>query len=348
MIRYLQDFGSTLLPALITLASALSLRANAEPYKLTLPTPKGLELDISFWEDIFQKYAPNQCVYHDTDDLTSVFTVRKVPASKRSRRIAIKRHKRAIRNALYSLARNNKATSKFASQVQDGIAPHNRHRSYYRAAAKRIRCQRGVDLSGSFERSRKYQKIVHDVLYANKLPSDIGYLPHLESGFRRKVRSHAGARGLWQFIKPVARAYGLRVSRNRDDRTNVRKSTLAAARLLQNLKSRHKEWPLAITAYNYGTNGMARAINKYGYNYMKIRQHHSTGVFGFAVKNYYPSLLAVRNVIKRQDLSKTYVVKRGDNLASIAERFNTSIHLLKRQNDLDSSLIFAGQQLRIN
>ncbi|MCK9410150.1 MAG: LysM peptidoglycan-binding domain-containing protein, partial [Bacteroidetes bacterium] len=58
-------------------------------------------------------------------------------------------------------------------------------------------------------------------------------------------------------------------------------------------------------------------------------------------------------VIKKQSSSKsvkktsTYVVKRGDTLETIAERYNVSIAALKRWNDLKSSRIVIGQKLKI-
>jgi len=43
----------------------------------------------------------------------------------------------------------------------------------------------------------------------------------------------------------------------------------------------------------------------------------------------------------------SYRVKRGDNLYSIARRFNTSVSALKEQNNLDRSRIFIGQTLML-
>jgi len=44
---------------------------------------------------------------------------------------------------------------------------------------------------------------------------------------------------------------------------------------------------------------------------------------------------------------KTYVVKRGDTLAKIANRFGTTVRELKRINRLRSSRIFVGQRLKV-
>ena len=43
----------------------------------------------------------------------------------------------------------------------------------------------------------------------------------------------------------------------------------------------------------------------------------------------------------------TYVVKKGDNLYSIAKKFNTTVDSIKRKNNLTNNLISIGQKLKI-
>ena len=133
------------------------------------------------------------------------------------------------------------------------------------------------------------------------LPEELAYLPHLESGFNQFATSKAGAKGLWQFMPRTARAEGLKVQRKNDWRTDPRLSTDAATDHLASIYLRTRSWALAITAYNYGQNGVMRAIQKFGADYMKIRSEHKTKLFGFAARNYYPSFLAVRNVAMREE-----------------------------------------------
>jgi LysM repeat protein len=43
-----------------------------------------------------------------------------------------------------------------------------------------------------------------------------------------------------------------------------------------------------------------------------------------------------------------YTVKRGDTMVGIAQKFNTSVRVLKQLNNLrNPSFIFAGQQIKI-
>ena len=78
-----------------------------------------------------------------------------------------------------------------------------------------------------------------------------------------------------------------------DERKDPVLSTLAAARYLHNSKQRLGSWGAAITAYNYGTNGMERAVHRLGTSDLEtILREHTSKSFGFAAKNYYAEFLA--------------------------------------------------------
>ncbi len=267
-----------------------------------MPVPHGLDGDVKFWEKIFHTYNTDHCVIHDKNNLASVFVVKQIPrGSSKKRRNYIKKNLLSVKRGLYNLGRGRVASTSLERRIIKGTPKRLRKRSYYRAARNTLRCQQGVSISTSIRQSKRYLKMIKKVLKRYKLPNELAYLPHLESGFNRRAHSKAGARGIWQLLKSNARYKGLRVSRWNDERINPYKSTVAAAKILKRLKRDHKKWPLAITAYNYGTNGMRRAIKKYGYNYNKIRKYHRTRIFGFAVKNYYPSFIAVKNIAMRAE-----------------------------------------------
>ncbi|SMF10572.1 transglycosylase SLT domain-containing protein [Pseudobacteriovorax antillogorgiicola] len=315
-----------------------------------LDVPRDIAKDIRFWEKIFSVYSPSQCVYHDTQNLDAVFAVWNIPHRGRHRRAKIRRQRRLISRALVNLGRTGKPSTRIEKKVFDATPSHLKKPSYWRKASRRVRCQLGVDLQKPLERSGKYLPMIIKALERHRLPLDLKYLPYLESGFHNRIRSKANARGLWQLIPEVARNLGLRVSRWRDERTHPYRSTIAALRLLKDLKRQHRKWSLAITAYNYGTNGMRRAIRKYGYDYSKIRRYHKTRVFRFAAKNYYPSLIAVRNVVRRVrdgERTKRYRVKSGENLTMIARRFGNQLHEIVDLNHLSSTTLHPGQSLKV-
>lgn len=109
-------------------------------------------------------------------------------------------------------------------------------------------------------RSSKYIPYIREELARAELPEDLLWLAQVESQFSPKVVSRAGAGGMWQFMRSTARHYGLRVDGYVDERFEWRKCTRAAIQYLSELYSSFGSWPLAISAYNMGENGMERAI----------------------------------------------------------------------------------------
>jgi len=89
----------------------------------------------------------------------------------------------------------------------------------------------------------------------------------------------------------------MRVNRNQDQRLDPWVATDFAADMLADNFRAVKSWPLALTGYNYGINGIRRAVRKLSTSdYMIIREQHQSRSFGFAARNFYPSFLAVRNI----------------------------------------------------
>lgn len=282
----------------------------------TLQVPKGLERDVKFWERVFTDVDPDECVFHDEWDLDVIYYVSKVPRVKTSRgNLVLKNHLKKIRVALTQLSRKGKPTSVFERKIFLAVPEGRRHRAFFSEAKDQVRCQRGVEFEKSFARSRQYIPMIKRSLREKGLPEDLAYLPHLESGFNRFATSRAGAKGLWQFMPHTARAEGLVVKRRKDWRVDPHLSTDAATDHLAGIFLRTRSWELAITAYNYGVNGVMRAMQKFGGDYMKIRSEHKTSIFGFAARNYYPSFLAVRNVAKREETRLARLYDEADRIA---------------------------------
>lgn len=140
--------------------------------------------------------------------------------------------------------RGNAEVRRFLEQFQTG---------YRRAVVERW-----------LDRSGRYAEMIQGVLRDKGLPEDLMFTAMIESGFNPVAVSRAGAKGLWQFMAPTARRYGLRVDRWVDERFDPEKSTVAAARYFSDLHALFGSWELAKAGYNAGEMKVLRAMKALG------------------------------------------------------------------------------------
>ena len=106
-------------------------------------------------------------------------------------------------------------------------------------------------------------KVMRQVLREERLPADLAYIPLVESALTPDQSSSAGARGPWQLTPPTARAFGLRVDKQVDERTDLTKSTRASCRFLRGLIldfGAGSSVMLALAAYNLGPTRVKQAV----------------------------------------------------------------------------------------
>ncbi len=118
--------------------------------------------------------------------------------------------------------------------------------------------------SEGLNRRRELMFTIRDIFRHYGIPYQVLNVALIESTFRPDAKSPAGAVGLWQFMKGTAHEYGLKVGYVRDERLDPILSTIAAAKLLRNLYLDHKDWYLALAAYNSGSGRVKSAIRKSG------------------------------------------------------------------------------------
>lgn len=106
-------------------------------------------------------------------------------------------------------------------------------------------------------------KVMRRVLQQEQLPPDLAYIPIVESALATGKASSAGAFGPWQLTSVTARAFGLRVDRQVDERTDLAKSTRASCGFLRQLIldfGAGSSVMLALAAYDLGPTKVKQAI----------------------------------------------------------------------------------------
>jgi len=92
----------------------------------------------------------------------------------------------------------------------------------------------------------------------------------------------------------------MRLTPGLDERLDPVAAARGAARYLKAAYEELGSWPLAITAYNHGIEGMRAARDRFGLDFARILDEYDGRTFGFASKNFYKEFLAAREVAKEQ------------------------------------------------
>ena len=112
----------------------------------------------------------------------------------------------------------------------------------------------------TLSRAGLYSDMIRGKLRARGMPEELVYLAMIESGFLTHARSTVSATGMWQFMGPTARAYGLRIDTYVDERRDPVKATDAALDYLSDLYQQYGSWYLAAAAYNAGPTRVSLAL----------------------------------------------------------------------------------------
>lgn len=192
-------------------------------------------------------------------------------------------------------------------------------------------------------RSGRYIHMMKAELEAAGLPLDLVYLSMIESGFSQTAYSKAKAVGLWQFMSPTGRDYGLEITEYIDERRDDKKSTRAAVAYLGDLYEEFGDWFLAVAAYNGGPGRVRNAISKSkSKDFWEIAQK---GFLPLETKLYVPKLIAAIIIAKepeaygftdiedKQPISyDTIAVGPGLSFDSVARITNSSSTIIQSLN----------------
>ena len=289
---------SVILASMLFLAPVPAAAADLWPYRDQLRT------ETRFWKDIFTKYDDNSVVLHDPEDLSLVYkTITFSPAeNERMREQRLTGAKYEVENTLRRLADNMAAGRELTAQEKQlrqlfGPSAEPQH---VKLCASRIRAQRGIAnrFYQGLQNSTAYMPAIKKIFRDKGLPESLAYLPHVESSFNLTARSKVGAAGMWQFMKPTAKTFSLKMNSIIDERYDPLIASEAAASLLKMNYDELGDWGLALTAYNYGLGGMSEAAQRCSGNYLAVRKRYCSPRFQFASKNFYPEFLAATEVME--------------------------------------------------
>jgi membrane-bound lytic murein transglycosylase D len=320
----------------------------------------GLEPRIDFWKSIFSTYGEHHLIVHDRIHVHLIYDVldlKKLGISLNNKTAQNKLKREAasrIQDALSEIC--SKPREEWSSEADriNGLIRTPGLEEDIPLLRERVHIQRGVKerFQSGLKRYQKYRSVVNSTLKKKGLPLELAALPLVESGYNNKSRSRTGAAGIWQFMPGTARYY-MKVNRKTDQRLDPRRATLAAANLLSSNYETLGNWPLAIMAYNHGTDGTATARDQCGDEISNIIQCYKGPSFGYASMNFYAEFMAASELL-REHLSVTapkderYIVKSGDTLTLISRKFGTTLSKLVSLNRLsDPHMLSPGQVLLI-
>lgn len=271
---------------------------------------KSLQGKFDFWRLVFSKYGDKQLVFHHRDHpeiVYSVLDMQEFAATFSGKEYARKVNQATdeetarIKEALLYLADGNNPRTPFQRRlVQLFSHLSGSSRSHYRDAAEdgQIRNQRGVKerFRDGVVRSGRYLHAMERVFELEGLPKELTRLPLVESSFDYTAYSSVGAAGIWQFMRATGKKY-MRIDASIDERRDPIFATRAAAKYLGHAYRRLGNWPLALTSYNHGVAGIARAVSETGSTDLgEIIDRYDGKAFGFASKNFYAEFMAALHV----------------------------------------------------
>ena len=183
--------------------------------------------------------------------------------------------------------------------------------------------------------SQYYFPIYEKIFNSKGVPEEIKYLSVVESSLNPYATSTAQAGGLWQFLEPVGKLYGLTINETVDERRDPVLACNATANYLLESYGLYKDWLLAIASYNCGRNNIRWAMeNNPGLtDYWSLRPY-----LPVETQNYVPAFIAtvyLMNNSRKHGIysadpefsvfTKEVTVNRPVSLQSIAKATNVSL-----------------------
>jgi peptidoglycan lytic transglycosylase D len=148
----------------------------------------------------------------------------------------------------------------------------------------------------AYRRAGRYRPMILAKLKAAGLPSQLSWLPLVESWFKVRAYSRASAVGMWQFISSTGLRYGLGRDAWVDERFDPDKATDAAIAYLIELHGLFGDWPKALAAYNCGEARVQRLQRRSADEYLDFWDLYE--LLPRETRRYVPRLFAALQIIE--------------------------------------------------
>ena len=187
-----------------------------------------------------------------------------------------------------------------------------------------------------------YFPMFEQILDQYDLPLELKYLAIIESNLNPRAYSRAGAAGIWQFMLPTGKLFGLQINSLIDERLDPIASTHAACKYFKQMYATFGDWYLVLASYNCGPGSVNKAIRRAGgrtsfweiYPYLP-RETRSYVPF-FIAATYIMTYHCEHNICPmRTSLSvatDTVMVDRIMHLRQVADVLNVDIEMLRTFN----------------
>ena len=188
-----------------------------------------------------------------------------------------------------------------------------------------------------------YGNIFLEELEKQGMPTELQYLPVIESALKPNAVSRVGATGLWQFMPATAKGLGMEVNSLVDERRDPRISSRNAAKYLKQLYNIYGDWSLAIAAYNCGPGNVNKALRRAGggkkdfweiYRFLPAETRGYVPAFIAAnyAMNYYKEHNIQPRVVSHQLVTDTIKVNKRVHFNQIALVLNIPIDEIRMLN----------------
>ncbi len=168
-----------------------------------------------------------------------------------------------------------------------------------------------------------YFPMIEEILDRYQLPLELKYLAVVESALNPTACSRMGASGIWQFMLPTGKVYGLEINSLVDERRDPIKSTEAACRYFRDMYAIYGDWQLVIASYNCGPGNVNKAIRRANgkRDFWEIYQYLPS-----ETRMYVPLFIAVNYVMVYYHEHNLYPAQINLPLSTDSVMINKEIH----------------------